>query len=91
MSLDLEIPFPPTGEEGRLGGHIWIGVEKPAVAAVCASPARRHGRQRRAGLVNITPTADCISVRPFSSTAVSVKRFAHRGCTGAPSEVGLAM
>ena len=25
MSLDLEIPLPPTGEEGRLGGHIWIG------------------------------------------------------------------
>ena len=31
--------------------------EKPAVAAVCAAPARRHGRQRRTGLVNTTRTA----------------------------------
>jgi hypothetical protein len=32
-------------------------VEKAAVAAACAGPDRRHSRQRRAGLVNITPTA----------------------------------
>jgi hypothetical protein len=30
-------------------------IEKRAVAAGCAGPARRHGRRRRAGLVNITP------------------------------------
>src|SRR6516162_3527314 len=37
-------------------------IEKPAVAAGCAGPARQHGQQRRAGLVNITPTAGNISV-----------------------------
>jgi Cobalamin-independent synthase, Catalytic domain len=51
-------------------------IEKPAVAAGCAGPARRHGRQRRAGLVNITPTAGNISVGPYSSTAVPARRFA---------------
>jgi hypothetical protein len=37
-------------------------IEKPAVAAGCAGPAGQHGQQRRAGLVNITPTAGNISV-----------------------------
>jgi hypothetical protein len=45
-------------------------IEKPAVAAGCAGPVRRHGRQRRAGPVTITPTAGNISVGPYSSTAV---------------------
>src|SRR5215468_3504146 len=61
-------------------------IEKPAVAAACAGPARRHGRQRRAGLVNITPTAGNISVGPYSSTAVPARRFATVVATGAPSE-----
>jgi hypothetical protein len=51
-------------------------IEKPAVAAACAGPARRHGRQRRARLVNITPTAGNVSVGPYSSTAVPARRFA---------------
>src|SRR5215510_12869268 len=63
----------------------------PRVSRGYAPLGWRRGRQRRAGLVNIAPTADYISVGPFSSTAVPAKRFAHRGCTGAPSEVGLAM
>ena len=45
-------------------------IEKPAVAAARAGPPRRHGRQRRAGLVNVTPTAGNISVGPYSSTAM---------------------
>src|SRR5262249_25536501 len=45
-------------------------IENPAVAAACGASAKRHGRQRRAVLVNITPTAGNISVRPYSSTAV---------------------
>src|SRR6516225_590303 len=49
------------------------GIEKSAVAAVCAGPARRHGRQKHAGLVNITPTAGNVSVGPFSSTAVPTR------------------
>ena len=51
------------------------GPKKPAVAAGCAGPARRHGRQRRARLVNITPTAGKVSVGRYSSTAVPAKRF----------------
>ena len=51
-------------------------MEKPVSAAACAGPARRHGRQRRAGLVNITPTAGNISVEPYPSTAVPARRFA---------------
>ena len=34
-------------------------IEKPAVAAACAGPARWHGRQRRAGLLNITRMPAC--------------------------------
>ena len=49
--------------------------EKPAVAAACAGPARRHGRQRRVGRVNTTPTADNVSARRYSSTAVQARRF----------------
>ena len=52
---------------------------------VCG-PGQAHGRQRRAGLVNITPTAGNISVGPYSSTAVPTRRFATVVCTGAPSE-----
>ena len=51
-------------------------IENLAVAAACAGPARRHGRQRRAGLLNITPTAGNISVGPYSSTVVLARRFA---------------
>ena len=51
-------------------------VEKAAVAAACAGPDRRHSRQRRARLVNITPTAGNISVGRYSSTAVPGRRFA---------------
>jgi len=61
-------------------------IEKSAVAAGCAAPARRHGRRRRAALVNITLTAGNISVGPYSSTAVPTRRFATVVCTGAPSE-----
>src|SRR6516165_5996266 len=61
-------------------------VEKSAVAAGCAAPARRHGRRRHAALVNITLTAGNISVGPYSSTAVPTRRFATVVCTGAPSE-----
>ena len=49
-------------------------IEKPAVAAACAGSAGRHGRQRRAGLVNITPTAGNISVGPYSGTAAPAGR-----------------
>jgi len=51
-------------------------IEKSAVAAVCAGPARRHGRQRRARLVKITPGTENISVGHYSSTAVPDRRFA---------------
>jgi len=51
-------------------------IEKSAVAAACAAPARRHGRQRRAGLVNITPIAGNVSAGRYSSTAVPARRFA---------------
>ena len=66
-------------------------IARPAVAAAWAGPARRHGRQRRAGLVNITPIAGNVSVGPYSSTAVPARRFATVVATGAPSEVGLAI
>ena len=45
-------------------------IENPAVAATCAEPPMRHGQQRRAGLVNITPTAGNVSVGSYFSTAV---------------------
>src|SRR5215831_15463263 len=51
-------------------------IEKPAGAAGCAGPAGQHGRQRREGLVNITPIADNVSVGRYSSTAVPARRFA---------------
>ena len=67
-------------------------IEKPAVAAACAGPARRHGRQRRAGLVNITPTARNVSVGRFSSTAVPAGSGSLTVVTsGALSEFGVAM
>jgi hypothetical protein len=56
------------------------------VAAVCAGPTRRYGRQRRARLVNITPTAGDISVGPYSNTTVPARRIAP-GCTGASKRV----
>jgi glutathione S-transferase len=65
-------------------------IEKTAVAAACTGSAGRHGRQRRVGPVNITPTAGNISVGPYSSTAAPARR-SRRGCTGVPSEVGLAV
>jgi len=63
-------------------------VEKPAAAAVCAGPPRRHRWERRAGLVNITPTAGNISVGPFSSTAVPARRIADVVAVVRPSELG---
>ena len=65
-------------------------IERPAVAAAWAGPARRHGRQRRAGLVNITPIAGNVSVGPYSSTAVPARRFTTVVALVRPSEVGLA-
>ena len=40
----------PLQQTVRLSRDFSCGIEKPAVAAGCAGPARRHGRQRRAGL-----------------------------------------
>ena len=39
-------------------------------------PGGQHGRQRREGLVNITPIAGNVSVGRYSSTAVPARRFA---------------
>ena len=66
----------PSSRQSVSSGISPSGIEKPAVAAASAGLARRHGRQRRAGLVNIMPTAGNISVGPYSSTAVSAMRFA---------------
>src|SRR5271169_3815473 len=66
-------------------------IERPAVAAAWAGPARRHGRERRAGLVNITPIAGNVSVGPYSSTAVPARRFTTVVALVRPSEVGLAI
>ena len=52
-----------------------------------ARPGRRHGRQRRAGSINITPTAGNISVGPYSSTAVPPARFGDSDDTG-PQQAG---
>src|SRR5271169_1241569 len=57
-------PPPPSGESVSRGISLFR-IEKSAVAAACAGPARRHGRQRRAELVNITSTAGNISVGPY--------------------------
>ena len=46
---------------------------KAGIAGACADPARQHGRQRRAGLVNITPTTGNVSVGRFSSTALPAR------------------
>jgi len=69
---DSSNPAPSSGQSGSRGISLCC-IEKPAVAAVCAGPARRHGQQRRAELVNITPTAGNISVGAFSRTAVPAK------------------
>ena len=66
-------------------------IEKSAVAAGCAAPAGRHGRQRRAALVNITPIAGNVSVGPYSSTAVPARRFTTVFALVRPSEVGLGI
>jgi hypothetical protein len=66
-------------------------IARPAVAAAWAGPARRHGRQRRAELVNITPIAGNVSVGPYSSTAVPARRFTTVVALVRPSEVGLAI
>jgi len=80
----------PSSRQSVSHGISPLCIEKPAVAAACAGSAGRHGRQRRVGLVNITPTAGNISVGPYSSTAAPARR-SRRGCTGVPSEVGLAI
>ena len=86
----VRIHLPPA-DSPSLAGFLPSCIEKPAVAAASAGQARRHGRQRRAGLVNITPIAGNVSVGPYSSTAVPARRFATVVATGAQSEVGLAM
>ena len=50
-------------------------------------PGGQHGRQRREGLVNITPIAGNVSVGRYSSTAVPLGG-SRPGCTGTSSEVG---
>jgi len=62
-------------------------IEKPAVAAACAGPVRRHRRQRHAGLVNFTPTGGKISVGPYSSTAAPPARFGDSDDAG-PQQAG---
>jgi len=57
-------------------------IEKRAVAAACAGPARWHGRQRHARPVNITPIAGNVSVEPHSSTAMPPARFGDSEDTG---------
>jgi len=73
--LEVRIHLPPANGPSLAGFLLPIS-KSPAVAAACAGPARRHGRQRRAGLVNIMPTAGDISVGPYSSTAVLPMWFA---------------
>src|SRR6516162_9510167 len=66
---EVRIQFPPA-DSPSLARFSPSCIEKPAVAAVCAGPVRRHGRQRHVGLVNIEPTAGNVSVGHFSSTTV---------------------
>jgi hypothetical protein len=63
-------------------------IEKPAVAAGCAGPARRRGRHRRAGLVNSRQLPVMSLSRPFpvpqcrlssSPTVVAPARQARSG------------
>ena len=78
----------PSSKQSVSRGIFPSCIEKPAVAAAYASPARPHGRQRHAGLANITPIAGNVSVEPYSSTAAPQCRAADCGCTRASSEVG---
>jgi hypothetical protein len=89
LGTESSNPPPSSGQPVSRTNRAAAGRD-PRVSRGCAPLGWRRGRQRRAGLVN-TPTADYISVGRFSSTAVPAKRFAHCGCTGAPSEVGRAM
>ena len=65
-------------------------IARPAVAAAWAGPARRHGRQRRAG----SSTSRQLPATSLSgSIPVPQCRLGalQPGCTGAPREIGLAM
>ena len=77
----------PSSRQSVSRGISPSGIEKAAVAAAWVGPARWHGPQRRAGRVNITPTAGNVSVEPYSSTAVPIGG-SQSGCSSAPSEVG---
>ena len=70
----VRIRFPPADSPSRAG--FLLSVSKSRQLPQCVAPARRHGRQRRAGHVNITPAAGNISVGLYSSTAVPARRFA---------------
>jgi hypothetical protein len=80
--LEVRIHLPPADSPclARTGP---LQVGDPRVSRGCAPLGWLRGRQRRAGLGNITPIAHYISVGPFSGTAVPAKRFAHRGCISA--------
>ena len=72
--LEVRIQSPPA-DSPSLAGFLLPCIEKRAVAAACAGPARWHGRQRHARPVNITPIAGNVSVEPHSSTAMPPARF----------------
>jgi hypothetical protein len=68
-------PSPSTGESANFRS---LALHRPFRPG--PRPARRHGRQRRAGLVNITPTAGNISV----GLRTSVSRKRDKGFETAP-------
>ena len=71
----VRIRLPPA-DSPSLAGFLLPVSKRRQLPRRASGPARRHGRQRRAGLVNITPTAGNVSVGPYSSTAVPARRFA---------------
>ena len=66
------------------------GIEKPAVAAGCAGPAKRQaGRDAQGSSTSRQlPVVSLSGAIPVPQRRQAVR---DRGCTGAPREVGLAM
>ena len=89
VGLPVRIPLPPAESQVRtcLSRQFAFLRREAAVSRGCAGWGERRGRQRRARSSNIALRSGSVSVRRYSSTALSPMRFATVGAPS-PSVVG---
>src|SRR5262244_2511881 len=87
--LEVRIHLPPAESQVRtcLSREFAFLRREAAVSRGCAGWGERRGRQRRARSSNIALRSGSVSVRRYSSTALSPMRFATVG-SPSPSVVG---